>query len=125
MKTFQEWLSLKENMTTGQSPVATGRQMTPSIPYLKKPNPAAAGLWKANGPLTRLSYLHSIPNAEQLGLHKMNWEDLPPEAQHKMIGVSSCLISSILSAKSYTGMFMAPLACASPNSIVCFRQSSN
>ena len=81
MKTFQEWLSLKENMTTGQSPVATGRQMTPPIPYLKKPNPAAAGLWKANGPLTRLSYLHSIPNAKQLGLHQMDWEALPPEAQ--------------------------------------------
>jgi len=81
MKTFQDWLSLKENMTTGQSPVATGRQITPPIHYLKKPNAAAAGLWQANSPLARLSYLSSMPNAKQLGLHIMDWEDLPPEAQ--------------------------------------------
>ena len=81
MKTFQSWLSLKENMTNGQSPVATGRQITPPIHYLKKPNATAAGLWQANGPLARLSYLSSIPNAKQLGLHRMDWEALPPEAQ--------------------------------------------
>jgi hypothetical protein len=91
MKTFQEWLSIKENMgVTGQPPVTTGRQMAPPpIPYLKKPNPTtlmkpnpqAAGLWKANGPVVRLSYLSSIPNAKQLGLHTMDWDALPPEAQ--------------------------------------------
>jgi hypothetical protein len=40
-----------------------------------------AGLWRANGPLTRLGYLSSIPNAKQLGLHMMSWEQLSPEAQ--------------------------------------------
>lgn len=40
-----------------------------------------SGLWKANGPLVRLNYLSSIPNAKQLGLHMMSWDQLPPEAQ--------------------------------------------
>jgi hypothetical protein len=88
MKTFQEWLSIKENMgMTGQSPVATGRQLTPPRmppPPPRAPNAAsseAAGLWRANGPIVRLSYLSSIPNAKQLGLHTMDWDALPPQAQ--------------------------------------------
>jgi len=104
MKTFQEWLAIKENMgVTGQSPVATGRQLpSPRMPYPppksnaassyaapppyspKNPNAAsleAAGQWKANGPQVRLSYLWRIPNAEKLRLHTMDWDALPPEAQ--------------------------------------------
>ena len=88
MKTFQEWLAIKENMgVTGQSPVATGRQLTrPRLPYPppKNPNAAAslaAGQWKANDPQVRLSYLWRIPNAEKLKLHTMDWDALPPEAQ--------------------------------------------
>ena len=101
MKTFQEWLTIKENMgITGQSPVATGRQLPrPRMPYPppKNPNVAvannwkvnnsseAAGQWKANNPVVRLSYLWRIPNAEKLGLHTMDWDALPPEAQQAAV----------------------------------------
>lgn len=39
----------------------------------------AAGLWKANGELTRMGYLKNFPNAEKLA--KMSWEKLPEDAK--------------------------------------------
>lgn len=64
------------------SSVATGRQLNPlPVPALKSNQNEGEGLWKANSRLVRLGYLSTIPNAEQLNLHNMNWEDLPPEAK--------------------------------------------
>jgi len=50
----------------------------------------AAGLWKANGKLTRLGYLHGHPLAEKLC--EVDWDSLPSDA--KKIAMKSMFSNS-------------------------------
>lgn len=109
MKTFKEWLNLKENYYMGRphgpmgpdgkiyghagGPVerisGSNTWRTAEMPSLPPPikikNNESEGLWRANSPQIRLGYLArylaAAPDAEKLNLHNMDWKDLPKEAQ--------------------------------------------
>jgi hypothetical protein len=105
MKTFQEWLNLKENMYMGrpygqmgpdgriygqsggpasQVPGTGTWKSYPQNSPSQSGNPYKsddAGFWMSRSPQERIFWLKNIPNAESLGYHKVLWGDLPPEVQ--------------------------------------------
>jgi hypothetical protein len=122
MKTFNEWIKIKEQgqmhmgrpngpmgpdgkiygwsggpasqvqgtgtWKSGQSSVATGRQLTPPPLPTQPPKTnnqpvnnekEAEGLWSANNNVVRGGYLSGVNNYQQL-VNK-NWQQLPPEVR--------------------------------------------
>lgn len=102
MKTFQEWLSIKENMymrrpygqmgpdgrvyghasgPVAQVPGSKTWASSGTMPNASNSESGTVRLWKGTSPQVRLSYLSGVPDAEQKNYHMWSWEYLPPDVQ--------------------------------------------
>jgi hypothetical protein len=102
MKTFQEWLSIKENMYMGrpngqmgpdgrvyghasgpvaQVPGSKTWASSGTMPNASNSESGTLRLWKGTSPQVRLGYLSGVPDAEQKNYHMWSWEYLPPDVQ--------------------------------------------